>query len=123
MEYIFYPAAVMLKRKNNTAKLPDNFVMLVSLENEYGYVPCSTFMEQGRINELGEYKTDSFVIIKNECHFKDSFSKNIFARFFQKLSEFLSPRMYLLKYINKEQYSEELLFNIREGKTKIAKRY
>ena len=100
--YQALPAVAYLKRINFRAELPEDFVQLISIENQYGHLLNDSFMEQGRINWLGEYKTDQFSIKENKIYFSGNFSGWWIVRVFQKFEDWLTPAVYKMKYIDSE---------------------
>jgi len=60
------PTEAYLRKRNFVAELPEDFVQIISIENHYGKLPNDSFMEQGRINWLGEYKSESYCIRENK---------------------------------------------------------
>ena len=93
------PITVWLKKVKFICELPKDFVQLVSVENAYGHIPNDSFMEQGRIDCLGRYKTESFYIKDNKIYFSGSFNRRWFIRQVQRLIDFLFPKIYKVQYI------------------------
>ena len=102
--YTVLPAVAYLQKRNFVSDLPEDFIQLVSIENQYGQLPNDSFMEQGRINWLGEYKTESFCIRENKIYFSGNFSRWWIKRMWQKFIERLMPTTYKIKYIDYERW-------------------
>jgi hypothetical protein len=98
------PAVAFLRKRDFVAELPEDFVQLISIENQYGHLPINSFMEQGRIDWIGRYKTEQFTIRENKIYFSGTFSRWWIIRLWQKFIEWLFPITYKMKYIDYERW-------------------
>ena len=94
------PAVAFVKKRNFSAKLPDDFVVLKSITKPDGNcLPNDPFMCYGEIDWMARFKTENFSITEDRILFSGSFSRWCVVRICQKLWEWLFPSVYKLEYL------------------------
>ena len=95
-----------LKKRNFQAKLPKDFVEILSIENKYGRLPLDPFMAQAVITGLGIFKTEYFRLGYDKIYFSGNYSNIWIVRMFQKLIELINPSVYRMRYISKSNVKD-----------------
>lgn len=93
-----------IKKKNYSAKLPDDFGMLLSI-NRNGNQLLNDPQDKSFRNNYEIFKTENFYIDQRNMRiiFSGSFNKYWIIRIVQKLNEHLFPKIYEINYIHISQ--------------------
>lgn len=94
-----------LKKRNFQAKLPKDFVEILSIENKYGRLPLDPYMAQAIIFGLS-FRTEYFRLGDDKIYFSGNYSNIWIVRLFQKLIELINPTVYRMRYISKSNVKD-----------------
>ena len=98
-EVDFKPITAFIKKRNFSAKLPDDFVLLKSITRPDGNkLPNDSFMQYAKIDCFGRFITEQFCIKEDRILFSGNFSRYFIIRLFQKFWEWLFPQEYKIEY-------------------------